>query len=248
MRKKLYLAKVRSYTKYLVNQYDACTVASETERELFSQVVDQKDRIHVIPNGVDLVYNQPGMAKPHPHTLVYNGKLTYSANYDAMSYFLRDIFPNILVRVPEATLTITGSVQGVDLSQLSVNDHVIFSGFLPDIRPAVAEAWACVVPLRQGGGTRLKILEAMALGTPVIATSKAAEGLFVTPGMNILLADTPEEFSVHTIQLLNNYQLRCDLSKNGREFVEKNYDWDTIGSSFERLIGYVINHSKQRGM
>jgi polysaccharide biosynthesis protein PslH len=248
MRKKLYLAKVRSYTKYLVNQYDACTVASETERELFSQVVDQKDRIHVIPNGVDLVYNQPGMAKPHPHTLVYNGKLTYSANYDAMSYFLRDIFPNILVRVPETILTITGSVQDVDISQLSVNDHVIFSGFLPDIRPAVAEAWACVVPLRQGGGTRLKILEAMALGTPVIATSKAAEGLSVTPGMNILLADTPEEFSVHTIQLLNNYQLRCDLSKNGREFVEKNYDWDTIGSSFERLIGYVINHSKPRGM
>ncbi len=72
-----------------------------------------------------------------------------------------------------------------------MDDHVIFSGFLPDIRPAVAEAWACVVPLRQGGGTRLKMLEAMALGTPVIATSKAAEGICITPEKNILLAEFP---------------------------------------------------------
>jgi glycosyltransferase involved in cell wall biosynthesis len=144
------------------------------------------------------------------------------------------------------TLTITGTIQGVDLSRLPLDDHIIFSGFLQDIRPAVAGAWACVVPLRLGGGTRLKILAAMALGTPVIATLKAAEGICITPGKNILLADSPEEFSAQTVRLLNDNQLRDELSKNGRELVEKNYGWDVIGNSFDRLIDIVMNKRESK--
>jgi polysaccharide biosynthesis protein PslH len=246
LRKILYWTKIRAYTRNLIKQYDACTVASERERGLLSQVVDVIGNVYVVPNGVDLDHNRPGMAIPQPYTLIYNGALTFSANFDAMSYFLQDIFPLIRTQLPEVTLKITGSLQGVNLSQLPMDDQVIFSGFLPDIRPAVTEAWACIVPLRLGGGTRLKILEAMALGTPVIATQKAAEGLGVTPEKNILIADSPEEFSTQTIRLLNNERLREELSKNGRELVENQYGWDTIGSSFEQIIESVVNNREAK--
>jgi glycosyltransferase involved in cell wall biosynthesis len=236
LRKELYLAKVGAYIRHLSREYDACTVVSELERQLFSKLVNSNGNVYVIPNGVDLDQNRPGIAIPQPNTLIYNGALTFSANLDAMSYFLQDIFPTIRAQAPSAILKITGTVQGVDLSRLPLDDQVILSGFLPDIRPAVAEAWACIVPLRHGGGTRLKILEAMALGTPVIATSIAAEGLCVTPDKNILLADTPKEFSTQTIRLLNDSRLRDELSINGRELVEKYYGWDAIGAAFEKII------------
>jgi polysaccharide biosynthesis protein PslH len=240
LRRKLYISKISAYTKHLSEQYAACTVVSESERELFYRLTNRKDCVHVIPNGVDLDFNRPGIGKPEANTLVYNGAVTFTANFDAVGYFLQDIFPIIRMKAPGTTLKITGTTHGVDLSHLPTDDHVIFSGFLADIRPAVAGAWACIVPLRQGGGTRLKILEAMALGTPVIATSIGAEGLCITPEKNILIADTPEEFSAQTIRLLKDNQLRDELSKAGRELVEIYYGWDTIGRSFEQIIDKVV--------
>ena len=248
LRKRLYWAKAEAYSRKLVNQYTACTVVSERERELLKQVVVREVSVHVVPNGVDLDYNRPGISVPQPNTLVYNGALTFSANLDAMSYFLQDILPLVRMQVPDVMVQITGSLHGVDLSQLLLDDHVKLSGFLPDIRPAVAGAWACVVPLRQGGGTRVKILEAMALGTPVIATSKAAEGLCVTPNKNILLADTPGEFSTQTIRLLKDNRLRDELAINGRELVVNNYGWDAIGSSFEQFADNVMNNRIPKSM
>ena len=241
LRKQLNWAKTKTYTRRLIKQYDACTVVSDRERELLTEVVDGNVPVHVVPNGVDLAFHRPGISSPQPNTLIYHGALTFNANFDAMSYFLQDILPIIRVQVPEVTLTITGTIQGVDLSHLPLDDHIIFSGFLPDIRPAVAGAWACVVPLRSRWWYEIKDFEAMALGTPVIATLKAAEGICITPGKNILLADTPEEFSAQTVRLLNDNQLRDELAKNGRELVEKNYGWDAIGTSFDRLIDIVMN-------
>jgi polysaccharide biosynthesis protein PslH len=241
-RKNLYRMKLNIYTKYLLKQYDACTVASEVERKYLAQVAGQPDNIHVIPNGVDLFINQPGLNEPQPNTLIYNGALTFNANFDAMSYFLSEIFPIIQKTTPDVSLKITGRTEGVELSKLPMNDRVIFTGFLPDIRTAVSSAWVCVVPLRYGGGTRLKILEAMALGTPVIATSKAIEGLCVTPGQDILLGDTPEDFATQVIRLLKDKNLREILSKNGRKLVESNYGWNVISSRFESLIEGVMNH------
>jgi glycosyltransferase involved in cell wall biosynthesis len=245
-RKRLNWVKAKAYTRRLIKQYDACTVVSDREKEILTQVVDGNLPVYVVPNGVDLNYHRPSITIPQPNTLIYNGALTFKANFDAISYFLQDIFPIIRVQAPEVKLTITGAIQGVDLSNLPIDDHIIFSGFLQDIRPAVAVAWACVVPLRLGGGTRLKILEAMALGTPVIATMKAAEGICITPGKNIIIADSPEEFSAQTVRLLNDKQLRDELSKNGRELVENNYGWDEIGTTFNRIIDDVMDKTEPK--
>ena len=175
-------------------------------------------------------------AAVEPNTLVFNGSLTYHANYDAMRYFLAEVFPLIQQQEPGVSLTITGPTSGVDLSGLRLNDGVRLSGYLDDIRPLLASASACVVPIRSGGGTRLKILEAMALGTPVVSTSKGAEGLEVTPGKQILVADEPAEFAAQVICLLRAPALREQLRTRARRLVEQQYDWREIGQRFANLV------------
>jgi len=121
-----------------------------------------------------------------------------------------------------------------------LGDGVRLSGYLEDIRPVVAGASVCVAPIRQGGGTRLKILEAMALGTPVVATSKGAEGLDVADGEHILIADGPAEFANRTLQLLRDPALRQRLAYNARRLVEEWYDWGPIGQRFVRLVEEAV--------
>jgi glycosyltransferase involved in cell wall biosynthesis len=192
--------------------------------------------VEVIPNGVDCQHNQPGLAQPQPNTLVYNGALTYSANYDAMRWFLAEVYPRIKVQIPGVSLTITGATHGVDLAGLALDDTVRLTGFVADVRLPVAQATVCVTPIRQGGGTRLKILEAMALGTPVVATTKAAEGLEVTDGEHLLLADDPAAFAHRVLELLATPDLRQRLTANARRLVEQQYDWAAIGCRFVTLV------------
>jgi glycosyltransferase involved in cell wall biosynthesis len=174
-----------------------------------------------------------------PNTLVFNGALTYSANYDAMRYFLSEIHPRIRREESAVSLTITGSTAGVDLSALPLDRSVHLSGQVEDVRPLVAGASVCVVPIRQGGGTRLKILEAMALGTPVVATAKAAEGLAVTPEEHILIADDPAGFTAQVLRLLRDPALRQRLARDARRLVEGTYDWPAIGRQFTQLVETV---------
>jgi glycosyltransferase involved in cell wall biosynthesis len=141
-------------------------------------------------------------------------------------------------------LKITGRSNGVVLNELSLSDGVEFTGYLDDIRPTVGSSWVCVVPLREGGGTRLKILEAMALGTPVVSTSKGAEGLEVTHGENILVADDPAEFARHTLAVLKDQQLRSRLSANARRLVETKYDWNMSGAKFEALLSELVERRR----
>jgi glycosyltransferase involved in cell wall biosynthesis len=194
------------------------------------------EQVFVVSNGIDSQFNHPGLAEPIPGSLVFNGALTYQANFDAMDYFLREIFPFILDQVPHTQLSITGSNHGVPLDALPTVDHVRFTGYLEDIRPAVAGSWACIVPLRVGGGTRFKILEAMALGTPVVSTLKGAEGLDVEPGKHILIADTPEEFAMQTVSLLRNPELRNMIATNAAFLVNEKYEWTKITENLCDLV------------
>jgi sugar transferase (PEP-CTERM/EpsH1 system associated) len=232
-------AKMRRYVRGLVRQFDACTVVSEQERACLKEIAPEYDRVTVIPNGVDVDALRVNGIEPQPNTLVYNGALTYSANYDAMRFFLDEIWHRIKSVEPSTRLQITGRTDGVDLSGLALGNGAGLTGYLPDIRPTVASAWICVVPLRLGGGTRLKILEAMALGTPVIATRKGAEGLDVTAEENILIADDPADFATQTIRLLRDPALRKRLAENARRLVEAKYSWRAIGEQFNQLVEAV---------
>jgi glycosyltransferase involved in cell wall biosynthesis len=229
--------KHRRYEAALFRRFHLVTVVSSADLDTtVAAVADGETRVEVVPNGVDCSFNRPGLAQPQPNSLVYNGSLTYSANRDAMAYFLDTIYPLVRRTVPDVTLTITGSTAGVDLSALPLDGSVRLSGRVPDIRPQVAKATVCVVPLREGGGTRLKILEAMALGTPVVSTTKGAEGLNVVNREHLLIADDPERFAQYTVEIMRNPEWRQHLACNARKLVEQEYEWSEIGERFVSLV------------
>jgi glycosyltransferase involved in cell wall biosynthesis len=229
--------KAHWYETRMFRRFRVCTLAATIESPFVSAMVQPSNTsVEVIPNGVDCGHNLPGLAPVDATALVFNGAMTYSANFDAMRYFLAEIYPGIRQLIGNVSLTITGNTTGVRLADLQFDDSVQLSGYVDDIRPVIARAAVCVVPLRQGSGTRLKILEAMALGTPVVATSKGAEGLDITPGHDILIADEPEEFAHQVIRLLRDAALRTHLADNARRLVEQRYDWQQIGRDFVDLM------------
>jgi len=227
--------KLARYVRSALQRFDACTVVSERERELVTALGVLASRIDVIPNGVDIAGSSSVAEVPVPNTCLYAGALTYSANYDAVAYFLAEIWPLVVARNPELTFTITGRTTGVDLERLPIGPGVRFSGYLADIRPTVAANWLSVVPLRVGGGTRLKVLESLALGTPVVSTSKGCEGLDLRPDEEILVADAPTDFAAAISRILRDADLRARLSAAGR-LAAKRYDWVVIGG---RLLAVV---------
>lgn len=230
--------KLKGYLRRTLKDFHACTVVSEAERERLHWVVPRMKEVAVIPNGVDTDFMSGEFGPLEPNSLVYNGALTYKANYDAMAYFLDEIFPRIQSGRPDVRLYITGKTDGVRIDKLPVNNGVVFTGYLSDIRPRVATSWVNVVPLRQGGGTRLKILESLALGTPVVSTTKGAEGLHLRAGEDYLRADSPAAFADATLRLLQDENMRAELSEAGRKKVHDLYDWEFVG---ERLNDYVAH-------
>jgi glycosyltransferase involved in cell wall biosynthesis len=233
--------KFLAYERKLYPQFDLCLAVTESDRrQVLDQMTLRPDQVIVTPNGVDTQYNHLEDVKPIPNSLIFNGALTYNANYDAVAYFLAEIFPLIRQQAPEARLRVTGSTVGVDLDSLPLDGQVELTGYLADIRPAVAESWACVVPLRLGGGTRLKILEAMSLGAPVISTAKGAEGLEVEDGVHLLIAESPDEFAGQVLRVLRSADLRQELAHNAARLVGEKYEWSHIGAGFRQAVERLV--------
>ena len=242
LRARLTWLKLQAYLRRVLPRFAACTVVSELERRNVQAVAPGYGPLEVIPNAVDVPAYVNDYGPSEPNTLVFPGALTYQANYDALLYFLESAFPTIARAIPDVRLRVTGNTSGVDLASLPKHPGVVFTGHVPDIRPVVARSWATVVPLRIGGGTRLKILESMALGTPVVSTAKGAEGLEVAPGDDILLADTPAQFAAAVVELLGSPELRARVAAAGRRLVKSRYDWAAVG---ERLCALVARSATE---
>lgn len=240
-RRALTWGKMARYVRLRATRFDAITVVSEREKALATQIVIPPKRLVVLPNAIDFASYQGVITSPEPNTLIYTGALTYDANLDAMRYFVREILPLVRAVVPEARLMITGRADQVAINELSVDNAVLFTGYVEDVRPCIAASQVCIVPLRLGGGTRLKILEAMALGTPVVATSKGIEGLGLTVGQDVLVGDTPQEFAAHVITLLRKPELGMQLAENARIQVQAHYDWGQLGRTLDELVTQVTH-------
>jgi glycosyltransferase involved in cell wall biosynthesis len=228
--------KHRRYLARLLRQFRACTVVSEHERHLLATSVPQHPPITVIPNSVSLVDYEDVRETPHPNRLIFAGSFRYAANHDAMCWFVREVLPLIRARAPEVHLTITGDAAQ---RRLPPAPNVVQTGHLDDVRPLIAASSVSLAPLRMGGGTRLKILEAMALGTPVVATPKGAEGLDVADGEHLLIADGPRAFAAQVVRLLSDDRLRDRLRRNARRLVAERYEARVVGPQFERLVVQV---------
>jgi glycosyltransferase involved in cell wall biosynthesis len=238
LRHHLPLLKLRLYLRRLLPHFGICTVVSEAERTLLRHLVPGYNSIEVIPNCLNLTDYTDIHENPQPGTLIFTGSFRYIANHDAMTWFLRQVYPRIQDWLPDVQLTITGD--HANLSLPSAN-NVTLTGFVDDVRPLIASSWASLAPIRLGGGTRLKILEAMALRTPVVATSKGAEGLDVRHGEHLLIADTPEAFAEAVICLLKDPGLRKRLADNAHQLVREKYDWAVVMPRFLDLVERVAH-------
>ena len=210
-----------------VSPQDAATM-----QELF-----QVQNVQAIPTGVDIEYfRRPPQVEPKAD-LVFLGAMDWMPNINGVQYFVRDILPLIRKRLPACTLAVVGRSPAGSVRALAEADPAIqVTGTVPDVRPWLWGSRVSVVPLRIGGGTRLKIYEAMASGTATVSTSIGAEGLEVQDPANIRLADSPSAFAEQCISLLQNASERQRQAAQALELVTRRFSWDAVVEEFERLL------------
>lgn len=230
-------AKHRRYLSRLLQRFEACTVVSERERTLLQEVAPGIEQVELIPNCINLDDYGHVHTLPEPNTLIFTGSFTYYVNYEAMVWFLERVYPRIRQRVPEVRLVITGDHADLPLPNAP---NVTLTGFVDDVHSLIAGSWISLAPIHAGGGTRLKILEAMALRTPVVSTSKGAEGLALQDGKHLLLGDTPQAFADAVIHLLQEPGLRTRLADNALQQVRAHYHWPVVMPRFLRLVRSVV--------
>lgn len=227
--------RLKAYERKLLPGYSTCITMSEGDRDQIAAYVEP-GRIHVLPNCVDsaakTVLDEPLDGAP---AILFIGLFLYPPNADAARWMLEEIFPRVRVEMPECSLYLVGGDPPRDVQTLSRQPGVFLTGRVDDVTTYYARCQIAAVPLRAGGGTRLKILEAMAFGRPVVSTTMGAEGLPVRNGEHLLLADAPGEFARACAGLLRDPALRSRLRNNGRSFVERGYRWDDCANAHVRL-------------
>ncbi len=227
--------KMRKYEIQEWRKFDSVLAVSETDKQEISKRLGRAN-LSVISNGVDLNYFSSNGAITKPYALAYIGQMNWYPNIDAVMYFLGNIYPVIKKEFQQASFYIVGANPPKPIQKLARIHGAQITGYVSDTRPYIQQTEVFVVPLRIGGGTRLKILEAMAMGKAVVSTSIGCEGLKVTHEENILIADNPEEFATCVKKLFNNQALRENLGTSARRFVEQNYSWDLIVKKLNSLI------------
>ncbi|MGQ9617709.1 MAG: glycosyltransferase family 4 protein [Candidatus Aminicenantia bacterium] len=227
--------RLKRYELKVIKNFEACLVCSEVDRKLVKRYLDVEPI--VIPNTIDINYFYPKRRGVSTKTIVFLGTLWYEPNFDAVKFFLKEIFPIIKKRVADAKFLVIGegSRKDFDFECYETKD-VIFSGYVDDVRDYLSEARVFVAPLRMGSGTRFKILVAMAMGLPVVSTSIGCEGLDVEDGVNILIADRSEDFANKVIELIENEELRKSISSNGRSLVESKYSNDIVKEKLRNIL------------
>lgn len=240
-RKRMMWSKWRAYIRSILSQFDGCTVVSQPEITPIQAAAPSYNNIAVIPNGADLERFTGSFGTPQPDTIVYTGALSYYVNLDAMKFFIGEVLPRVQAIRPDVKLLMAGRTEGVPLHELPQNPAAQCVGYISDIRKFVAQGWVSVVPERVGGGTRIKLLESLALGTPVVATKWASTGVDAVNERELLFSDDPEDIARYVIDVLASEQLRAELSRNGRMFIERRHDWRIIGAQLEEFLQHCIS-------
>lgn len=218
--------KLEQFERRAGNDFTRLVICSQQDKSFWPEPI--RNRIWVAPNGADeRLFDYPRYPK-EKNRLVFVGMLAYWPNEDAVLYFCREILPLIMRELPDVTLWIVGKDPPKSLLDLRDGERVHVVANVPDIAPYVQQSMLSVVPLRVGGGTRLKILESLALGTPVVSSTVGAEGLDLEDGKQLVLADTPDVFAAHVVALLRNPGRYKSLIEAGEAAVRRKYQWSDI--------------------
>lgn len=240
---KLYLLlqgwKLRRYERKQIPLFGMNLAVSADDKRMFDSFVSNA-RIEIVPNGTDVEYFTPKNEFVRKE-LVFAGGMNWYPNRDSMIYFCDEIYPLIRQKIPEVAMNIIGrSPPQKILNSAKKDESIRVHGYVDDVRDYLARAAVYVVPIRVGGGTRLKILDAFACGKAVVSTSVGCEGIDVTPGEDILTGDTPSAFADQVIRLLDDDTLRRKLEINARKLVEAKYSWRIIGHTLNEAFGGLV--------
>jgi len=227
--------RLRRYEADVCGRANRVIAVSDADAAALHRLVPNTE-IAVVPNGIDsVVYKPHASAMQEESALVFTGTMDFRPNVDAVLWFVQEVLPAIKQKVSNIHLYVVGQRPHSRLHCLMNDPSVTITGWVEDPKPYIARAAVYVVPLRVGGGTRLKLLEAMSLGKAVVSTRLGAEGYPVSDGKELILADSPEEFASAVVQLLNDSAWRRSLGEQGCTFVKQHYDWKMIIPQVEAL-------------
>jgi polysaccharide biosynthesis protein PslH len=230
--------RLRRFEERCWNQAQGCVVTSDREVPIIKTAAPSTPTA-VAPNGVDLEYFAPWEGDTQPYSVVFNGVLNYRPNVDAAMHLVHEIWPLVLQRCPSARLTLVGNAPEREARGLR-QSTVDVVGSVPDIRPYLGAAEAIVVPIRMGGGTRFKVVEALSMGKPIVSTTVGAEGLAVRDREHLLIADDPVTFAGRILELFDDPALRLRLGRSGRSLAEHCFSWQLSGNRLEELYRRVL--------
>ena len=232
---KIEATRLQDYEKEIIERFQHCIVATEKDAKLLKSS-NSPNRLSVISNGVNFDYFFHRGDNYDPYTIVFVGAMDYFANVDGVLYFYKEIFPLIKEKIPEIEFYIVGSNPSREIQRLNNEPGVTVTGYVKDIRLYLSKASVCVVPLRIARGIQNKVLEAMAVGVPVVATPQALECIGAQPCVDLLMENEPDKFAKRVIEIIQNRKLQKVLSEQGRIFVEKRYNWEVNMRKLEKLL------------
>jgi len=230
--------KLAVYERRICRAADRVVSVSHADRQALQRLLPGLE-VAVVPNGVDLAFYRPGVVPPAPdlgaHALVFTGKMDYRPNVDAVLWFADAVLPLILREMEDVRFYVVGQQPHARLLPLAARPAITITGRVPDVRPYIAGAGVYVVPLRIGGGTRLKVLEAMAMGQAIVSTRLGCDGFPFEDGREVRFADEPGAFAETVMSLLRDRKAAAALGRVARAHVEAHFGWDAIVPMIERL-------------
>jgi glycosyltransferase involved in cell wall biosynthesis len=234
--------KMRAYEHLLCKRYDAVAAVSEQDAEAIRERFGVRD-VFSVPTGVDFDFFSPmaegagGKLPRDPHDLVFTGSMDWMPNEDAILYFADEILPRIASRVPEVKVTVVGRNPTPKLQALAKREpKIVLTGRVDDVRPYIDRSAVYIVPIRVGGGTRIKIYEAMGMARAVVSTTIGAEGLPLENGKEIVLADDPGRFADEVVRLMNDDPAREQIERDSRKAVVERFGWDRATEALVRIM------------
>lgn len=239
--------RLEAFERLVAPAYAAHITCSELDTARLRSIVTDATVV-TIPNGVDCDFFSAERVSTRPNSAVFVGTMNWYPNVDAMLFFLREIWPQLRARVPDATMDIVGGNPPTGLIRLAHSlPGVTVHGYVPDVRPLIDSAALFVCPIRDGGGTKLKILDAFAMEKCVVAHSIACEGIEVSDGKDVVLANTPDEFISEICRLFQNERERAEIGAAARRLVERNYSFRQFGGQLSATIEDIVRqHGTQR--